>query len=81
MYSQISDPVTPRRGSEVEATEGIDTEIWTKTYILTWSPTFKRGYLQGKSIPWTVLARHATCYIRRTKYTLDRTHNSNANLG
>ena len=30
-YGQISHPVTPRRGTEVEATEGIDTEIWTKT--------------------------------------------------
>ena len=30
-YAQISDPVTPRRGTEVEATQGIGSEIWTKT--------------------------------------------------
>ena len=76
-YSQISHPGTPRHGNEVEATRDFGTEIWTKTKIWTWSPAFKRGYLQGKSIPWTVLACHATWDIRRTRSTLDRTHNSN----
>ena len=30
-YAQNADPGTPRRGSEVEATERIGPEIWTKT--------------------------------------------------
>ena len=79
-YAQIAHPVTPRRGTEVEATEDFCCKICTKTNIWTWSPAFKRGYLQGKSIPWTVLACHGTCDIRRTNSTLDRTHNSNGNV-